>query len=205
MTNRIGVVGDTHIPEAGDDIPKPAYDALAGCDRIFHCGDLHVISVVDRLERVAPTIASRGNGDNPRTHPPGVGPDPRVADRFVIEVEGLRIGLIHDLEDAEFCDEDEAAAMLSKRFGERVDIAISGHTHVPMVWGLTDGTALVNPGSPTLPYGYRDLIGTIGILEVTGARFDFRVVDLADGTTQLRLTGPSSHPYTKGPRPTGGH
>jgi uncharacterized protein len=204
MTCRIGVLGDTHVPDVGDDIPPQVYEALVGCHRIFHCGDLHRISVIDRLERVAPTIASRGNGDNPRTHPPGVGPDPRVADRFVVEVEGLQIGLIHDLEDAEYWDEDEAAVRLAKRFGQPVDIAVSGHTHVPMVWGLPDGTTLVNPGSPTLPYGYRGLIGTIGLLEVNGTRFEFTVVDLATETTQLRLSGPSSHPYTKGPRPTGG-
>ena len=204
MATRIGVVGDTHIPEAGADLPKEAYDFLRGCDRIFHCGDLHTISVVNHLERIAPTIACRGNGDNPRTHPPGVGPDPRVADRFVVDVEDFRIGLIHDLEDAEYWDEDEAAVRLAKRFDEHVDVAVSGHTHVPMVWGLSDGTALVNPGSPTLPYGYRGLIGTIGVLEVNGSQFEFTVVDLATDTTQLRLTGPSVHPYTKGPRPTGG-
>lgn len=204
MATRIGVVGDTHIPDAVTDMPQQAYDALAGCDRIFHCGDLHTISVVDGLDRIAPTIASRGNGDNPRTHPPGVGPDPRVDHSFVVGVEDLRIGLIHDLEDAEYWDEDETTARLSRRFGQRVDIAISGHTHVPMVWGLPDGTALVNPGSPTLPYGYRGLIGTIGFLEVTGTQFEFTVVDLATDTTQFRLTGPSRHPYTKGPRPTGG-
>lgn len=205
MATRIGVVGDTHIPDAVADMPQQAYDALAGCDRIFHCGDLHTISVVDRLDRIAPTVVSRGNGDNPRTHPPGVGPDRRVADRFVVAVEDLRIGLIHDLEDAEFWDDDEASVRLAKRFGERVDIAVSGHTHVPMVWGLSDGTALVNPGSPTLPYGYRGLIGTIGILDVSGSRFEFTVIDLATATTQLHLTGPSRYPYTKGPRPTGGH
>ena len=205
MTTRIGVVGDTHIPDAAIDLPVEAYGALAGCDRILHCGDLHTIAVVDRLERIAPTIASRGNGDNPRTHPPGVGPDPRVAERFVVDVDDLRVGLIHDLEDAEYWDGDEAPARLLRRFGERVDIAISGHTHVPMVWGLPDGTAILNPGSPTLPYGYRGLVGTIGLLEVRGRQFDFTVVDLATGSAQLRLAGPSSHPYTKGPRPTGGH
>jgi putative phosphoesterase len=204
VTSRIGVLGDTHIPDDAADLPDRAYEVLAGCDRILHCGDLHSIAVVDRLERLAPTIVSRGNGDNPRTRPPGVGPDPRVADRFIIDVEALRIGLIHDLEDAEFCDREEMSALLLRRFGERVDIAVSGHTHVPMVCGLDDGTALVNPGSPTLPYGYRDLVGTVGILEVDQSRFDFKVIDLADGSTQIQLTGPASYPYTKGPRPTGG-
>ena len=67
---RIGLVADTHIPEAGPDLPAQAYAALAGCDRILHAGDLHTIEVVDRLERLAPVLVSRGNGDNPRTRPP---------------------------------------------------------------------------------------------------------------------------------------
>ena len=199
------MVGDTHIPEAGADLPHQAYQALTGCDRILHCGDLHTISVVDRLERLAPTLVSRGNGDNPRTRPPGVDPDRRVAEQFLFEVEGLCIALTHDLENTEYLSDDEAGAFLLRRFGRRVDVAVSGHTHVPLIRGLSDGTALVNPGSPTLPYGYRGLVGTVGILAVDRASFVFDVIDVADGSTQLHLAGPSAHPCTKGPRPLGGY
>jgi uncharacterized protein len=201
---RIGLVADTHIPEAGPDLPRQAYDALAGCDRILHAGDLHTIGVVDRLERVAPTVVSRGNGDDPRTRPPGVPDDPRVAPTFVITAGDLRIGLTHDLEHTEYRSDAEVAALLAKRFGERVDIAVCGHTHVPLVWGLANGTAIVNPGSPTLPYGYRGLVGTVGFIDVDGGRFEVSVLDLATGQPQLRLTGPAAAPITRGPRPVGG-
>jgi hypothetical protein len=73
-----------------------------------------------------------------------------------------------------------------------------------MVWGLADGTAIVNPGSPTLPYGYRGLIGTVGFIEVDSGLFQVSVVDLATGKPQLHLTGPAAHPCTRGPRPAGG-
>jgi uncharacterized protein len=203
---RIGLVGDTHIPEAGPDLPTVAYDLLAGCDRILHCGDLHTIEVVDRLERLAATVASRGNGDpmRPAGGRPGVPDDPRIADRFVLDVEGVRIGLTHDLEHAEGRRDEDVAALLARRFEGAVDIAVSGHTHVPMVWGLADGTALVNPGSPTMPYGYRDIVGTVGILEVDDGQFEVSVIDLANGETQLRLSGPGAHPFERGPRPRGG-
>jgi putative phosphoesterase len=201
---RIGLVADTHIPEAGPDLPAEAYDALARCDRILHCGDLHTIEVVDRLERLAPTLVSRGNGDDPRTRPPGVPEDPRVAMSFIIDVDRVRIGLTHDLEHAEYRSDKAVAALLTRHFGQRVDIAVCGHTHVPLVWGLADGTAIVNPGSPTLPYGYRGLIGTIGFIEVDDGRFEITVVDLATAKPQLRLAGPAPHPCTRGPRPTGG-
>ena len=67
-----------------------------------------------------------------------------------------------------------------------------------------DGTVLVNPGSPTMPYGYRDIIGTIGLLEVDDGRFEVSVIDLVTGTPQLHLAGPGAHPLERGPRPKGG-
>ena len=37
---RIGLIGDTHYPEAGP-LWDEAYDAFAGVDLILHAGDLH--------------------------------------------------------------------------------------------------------------------------------------------------------------------
>jgi uncharacterized protein len=202
---RIGLVGDTHIPSAGDDLPSEAYAVLAGCDRILHCGDLHILDVVDRLDQIAPTLVSRGNGDDPRLRPPGVPDDPRISDNVLIHVEGLSIGLTHDLELAESRPEEEVPALLMRRFGQRVDIAVSGHSHVPLIWGLRDGTALVNPGSPTLPYGYRGLVGTLGVLDLDEERFEVTILDLATDEPQLHMVGPAPHPLTRGPRPVGGH
>ena len=204
--HRIGLVGDTHIPEAGSDLPVAAYDALAGCDRILHCGDLHTIDVVDRLERIAPTVVARGNGDTlePRVRRPGVPDDPRVFDVYVTDVGTFRIGLTHDLEHTEPRNDDDTAALLARRFGERVDIAVSGHSHVPTLRGLDDGTVLVNPGSPTMPYGYLGIVGTVGLIDVDDSCFEVRILDLRTGAVQLELTGPALHPLERGPRPTGG-
>ena len=203
---RVGLVGDTHVPEAAPDLPREAYEALAGCDRILHCGDLHSIEVVDRLERLAPTMVARGNGDTygARGGRPGVEDDPRVVDRVVFEVDGFRVGMTHDLEHAEGRSDAAVAELLARQFGGRVDIAVSGHTHVPMVWGLADGTALVNPGSPTMPYGYLDVLGTVGYIDVSAGQFEISVVDLGTGSNQLTLVGPSAHRCTHGPRPIGG-
>jgi putative phosphoesterase len=203
---RVGLVGDTHVPEAALDLPREAYEALAGCDRILHCGDLHSIDVVDRLERLAPTMVARGNGDTygARGGRPGVDDDPRVVDSLVFELDGFRVGMTHDLEHAEGRSDAAAAELLAKQFGGRVDIAVSGHTHVPMVWGLTDGTALVNPGSPTMPYGYLDVLGTVGYIDLSPGRFEISVVDLGTRSDQLVFVGPSAHQCTYGPRPTGG-
>jgi putative phosphoesterase len=204
--HRIGLVADTHVPEAAADLPVSAYASLADCDRILHCGDLHSLDVVDRLEQVAPTIVSRGNGDSltPRVRRPGVPDDPRVVEVFVSEVGGVRIGMSHDLSHIELRSDQDAARLIAKRFGARVDIALYGHTHVPLVWGLADGTAVVNPGSPTNPYGYHGILGTIGLLDIEDGRFEVTILDLASGQPQLRLAGPGPHPLTRGPRPSVG-
>ncbi len=202
----IALISDTHIPEAGLDLPAEVLDLFAGCDQILHCGDLHCLTVVDRLDQLAPTLASRGNGDTvmPSGSRPGVPLDSRLADCHVVEVEGLRIGLTHDLESLENCSDDAAADAVHRRFGARVDIAVSGHTHVPAVRGLADGTVLVNPGSALMPHGYLGIVGTVGLLEIVDGGFQVKVIDVRTRAVQLKLNGPGPHPLTYGARPEGG-
>jgi putative phosphoesterase len=208
MTLKVGLVGDTHIPEAGADLPDVAYALLAGADRILHCGDLHSLDVVDRLERIGPTLVSRGNGDtrSPRRGRPGVADDGRIADVIVVECGRFRVGLTHDLEHTEYLDDAETAEILRRSFDGPVDIAVSGHTHVPMVRALSDGTVLLNPGSPTMPYGYFDIAGTLGILLIGDATFEATIVDLTTGEAALHIAGPRrGRPMMqRGERPTGG-
>jgi putative phosphoesterase len=188
-------------------MPAEALERLAGCDLILHAGDLHTVEVLDQLEAIAPTVVSRGNGDVPHgtAARPGVADDPRVRDAHVLDAEGVRIGLTHDLQHLEGCSDDAVRVALDKRFGGPVDIAVCGHTHIPMVWGLGDGTALMNPGSASMPYGYLGLLGTVALIRVSGRSFAIDVVDLGTGESQLRLEGPASHVYAVGPRPVGGH
>jgi putative phosphoesterase len=204
---RIGLVADTHIPEAGPTLPPELLRTLSGCDRILHAGDLHVISVVDQLAEVAPTVVSRGNGDafGRDSRRPGVSGDSRVRDMFVIEPLGVSIGLTHDLEHLVGLPDDVVAEKLLAVFGRRVDIAVCGHTHVPMVWGLTDGTVIVNPGSATMPYGYLGLLGTVGFIDIAPGKFRVAVRDVDSGAEQLSFTGPGVHLCAVGPRPRGGH
>ncbi|MCW2538497.1 MAG: phosphodiesterase, family [Frankiales bacterium] len=202
----IGLISDTHVPEAGAELAPAVLDALAGCERILHGGDLHSISVVDRLEQIAPTVVSRGNGDTlmPLANRPGIPVDPRVLDDVLIEVGGLTIGMTHDLERLEGRSDADAADVLLRVFGRRVDIAVCGHSHVPMIWGLADGTAIVNPGSAMLPYGYMGLIGTLGYLDIEDGRFVATVIDVESREVQLRIEGPAQQAAKYGPRPTGG-
>ena len=200
---RIGVLSDTHVPEAGPDLPQRAYEVLAGSDLILHCGDLHSLDVLDRLEHIAPVVAARGNGDTllPWHRRPGVPEDPRVSDVHILELEGFVLGLTHDLESVEGKPEAFADDLMFRVFGRRVDIALCGHTHVPASWGLESGTTILNPGSPTMPYGYTKIAGTIGILLLEPGAFDFQVIDLSTGDIQVPITGPGPAAFQKGPRP----
>ena len=93
---RIGLISDTHIPEARRTLWDEVYDSLAGVDLILHAGDMHDVVVLDWLERVAPVIGVRGNGDDGTSGRPVAPNDPRLAYNQVLTVDGLRIGMTHD-------------------------------------------------------------------------------------------------------------
>ena len=61
---RIGLISDTHIPEARKTLWPQVFDAFADVDMIFHAGDVHEFHVLDALEEVAPVYAARGNGED---------------------------------------------------------------------------------------------------------------------------------------------
>lgn len=55
---RIGVISDTH------GLLRPeAVEALRGCERIIHAGDVGKPGILEALGRLAPTLAVRGNVD----------------------------------------------------------------------------------------------------------------------------------------------
>ncbi|MBW2622762.1 MAG: metallophosphoesterase family protein, partial [Deltaproteobacteria bacterium] len=61
---KIGLISDTHIPEAGDSLPERVREVFSDVELILHAGDLHVLDVLDWLEQIAPVKAVRGNGDD---------------------------------------------------------------------------------------------------------------------------------------------
>ena len=98
----IGLVSDTHIPEARSTVFDEVYEAFRDCDLIFHGGDMHDVIVLDWLQEVAPVIGVRGNGDDGSSGRPVAADDPRLAHNQLVHVQGLTIGMTHSYQDLQY-------------------------------------------------------------------------------------------------------
>lgn len=119
----IGIISDTH------GLMRPeALDALRGCDRIIHAGDVGSPHVIQALRQIGPVFAVRGNVDREAW-----------ADRLpatqAVEVEGMCLYVLHDVNEL---DLDPAAA--------RFRVVVFGHSHQPSVTER-QGVLYLNPGS----------------------------------------------------------
>lgn len=182
---RIGLISDTHIPEAQPELWPQVFDAFRNVDTILHAGDIHDVRVIDALHALAPTYAARGNGDDGSGGRPVQPDDARLCEAWLLELGGLRVGLTHTVPIPEFGHYRLADAM-RRHFGRTdLDVLVYGDTHVEAL-DVIDGVLCVNPGSPTFPRNYSTRLGTIGFLEI------------ADGTpraTIWQLTADGHRPF----------
>jgi uncharacterized protein len=123
----IGVISDTH------GLLRPeALDALRGCDRILHAGDVGAPDILDALAQIAPVTMIRGNVD---TEPWAQA----LPETEVIEAGGVSIYMLHNLGQLDL--KPEAA-------GFRV--VVYGHSHRAKIeekTGEKNGVLYFNPGS----------------------------------------------------------
>lgn len=145
---RVGLVSDTH------GLLRPeVLDFLRGSDHIIHAGDICAPELLEQLRQLAPLTAVRGNND--------VGPwAEALRERETLQVEGVRIHVIHDL-----------AQLEAPPAG--VQVVVSGHSHKPLV-DERQGTLWVNPGSAG-PRRFKLPIGA-GELRVDGCAVSARLV-----------------------------
>ena len=173
---RIGLIADTHIPEARLDLPRDIFQVFQGVDLILHAGDLHVLQVLDWLEAIAPVVGVRGNGDDGGSDRPLVPDDHRLKETQVLDIAGLRIGMLHTLPwYLEYPHPMHERVV--QRFGSPVDIIVHGDTHVAEV-ERREGILMVNPGSPTLPNNLTARLGTVALLEITQRHAEARILQL---------------------------
>ncbi|MCH2627838.1 MAG: metallophosphatase family protein [Acidimicrobiales bacterium] len=162
---RIGLVSDTHIPEAGPELWPQVYEAFEGCEAILHAGDIYEISVIEKLHQIAPTWAARGNGDDGSSGRE-IQPDhPLLASSWVHTFEHLPVGLTHHMPIPELPTYGVLDAIDRHFDVTTLDVVVYGDTHVEHITTI-DGVLCVNPGSPTFPHNLSVQLGTVGFLDI---------------------------------------
>ncbi len=177
---RIGLITDTHIPEARPDLPPEVFVAFSQVDLVLHAGDMYTVDVLDWLEKGVgvPVVAVRGNGDGRSDHPAFPADDPRVKDAQVLELEGVRVGMVHALADPDEVRAHHFEAAVRQTFGpEALDVLVLGDTHIPHV-GRYGEMLVVNSGSPTV-HDLRKRLGTVALLTIDGGQASCDVVELS--------------------------
>jgi putative phosphoesterase len=150
-TLTVGVISDTH------GLLRPeAVRELEGCDWILHAGDVGDASILDRLRRIAPLTAIRGNVD---LH----GPCADLPATDMVEAGGIFFYLVHSLADLDI--DPEAAG---------VGVVISGHSHRASI--RQERVLYLNPGSAG-PKRF-DLPVTLAKINITGTKLLPRIIAL---------------------------
>lgn len=148
---RIGLISDTH------DLVRPeALAFLRGSDFIVHAGDICTPDVLQRLGRIAPVTAVRGNNDRGdwANH---------LHETAMLRVGEIDLFAIHDV-----------AQLDPARLPGNVQVVVFGHSHKPLI--EQRGSVLyVNPGSAgprrfSLPISVAELI--VDRSEVTARQVD---------------------------------
>ena len=179
-TLRIGLISDTHIPEARPELWPQVFDAFAGVDAILHAGDIHELFILDQLHDIAPLWAARGNGEDGSGGRP-VQPDHwRMRESWVLTLGGLTVGMTHDVPIPEYPPHVTLERAMKRYFGdEQLDVLIYGDTHVEAI-DTVNGILCINPGSPTYPHNLNTQLGTIGFIEISGGQADATIWQLTE-------------------------
>ncbi|HKI74267.1 MAG TPA: YfcE family phosphodiesterase, partial [Pseudomonadales bacterium] len=137
-------------------------------DCILHAGDIHDISVIDRLHASAPTYAARGNGDDGSSGRAIQPEDPRLREVWLLELNGFKVGLTHYIPMPEMPPNLTVSKWIDRLYPDgRPDVLIYGDTHVEQI-DVFDGVLCINPGSPTFPHNLNVQLGTVGFLDLSG-------------------------------------
>jgi putative phosphoesterase len=109
---------------------------VAGADLVLHAGDFVSLQFHEELAKLGPLLEGvAGNMDEPALKQ-------ALPKQRVVEVEGLRIGMVHDPG-----PRVQREARLAARF-EDCAAVVYGHTHVPQI-DRFQHLWVLNPGSPT--------------------------------------------------------
>ena len=168
---RIGLLSDTHVPQATAKLPVEMERAFDGVDLILHAGDIFQSSALDQLERIAPVLAARGDGDNG-----AVLDDDRVKWKHILRLHGQTIWVIHEVLWPYPVALWKTGRTLAGGEKDIPDVVVFGHDHCTIM-ERHSGILFINPGSPTF-LNYCTGLGTVGLLEVSSGETQARIVEL---------------------------
>ena len=161
----IAVISDTHMPRGGRRLPDGCVERIASADLLLHAGDLMTVDVLRELEAIGPPVAAvHGNMDTAELR--RLLPAERV-----VEACGAHIALVHDAG-----PRVGRFARMRRRFGERADAVVFGHSHLPLHERAPDGFQIFNPGSPT--ERRRAPSHTMGMARVESGAVEFELIEL---------------------------
>jgi putative phosphoesterase len=134
----IAVISDTHLPRGARRLPDGCVERIAACDLLLHAGDFSTVEVLRELEAIGPPVLGvHGNVDSADLR--RLLPEERIVD-----AEGVRIAMLHDAGPG-----TGRLERMRRRFGDRAEVVVFGHSHLPLHEEAPDGFQIFNPGSPT--------------------------------------------------------
>jgi uncharacterized protein len=161
----IALLSDTHMPRGARRLPAACVERVAAADLLIHAGDFMTLDVLRELEAIGPpVIGVHGNMDSAelRRLLPG---------ERVVDAGGARIALLHDAG-----PRTGRLERMRRRFGDRADAVVFGHSHLPLHEKGEDGFQIFNPGSPT--ERRRAPAHTMGMARAERGTVQFELIEL---------------------------
>jgi putative phosphoesterase len=165
----IAVISDTHMPRGSRRLPRGCLERIASADLLLHGGDLMTVEVLRELEAIGPpVVAVHGNMDTAEVR--RLLPAERI-----VEAGDVRIAMLHDAG-----PRTGRLDRMRRRFGDRADAVVFGHSHLPVHERASDGFQIFNPGSPT--ERRRAPVHTMGVARVESGMLQFELIELTPYT-----------------------
>lgn len=161
------ILSDTHIKKGQsllERLPDDLISLIKSSDIIIHAGDFESLECYKELKKLGNLVAVHGDTDSSELVR-------LLPERKVIEVEGMRIGIIHKGQLA--TESTDGLRYLAKEMG--VDMLVFGHFHHPIVEKTK--VLLLSPGSATVP-GIAEPSAIE--LEITGNQVKGRIIRCRD-------------------------
>lgn len=161
----IAIIADTHMPRGARALPDSCLERIAAADLLLHAGDFVTLAVLRELEAIGPPVLGvHGNVDSAELR------QLLPAER-VVQAGGARIAMTHDAG-----GRPGRLERMRRRFDQRADAVVFGHSHLPLHERARDGFQIFNPGSPT--ERRRAPTHTMGLARLEDGGIRFELVEL---------------------------